>query len=95
MLHRALEFEVEGYLERHRDARDENGHALVTHNGKARPRKVTIGSGTMEVTAPRVRDERLDEDGDFAGSPMVSSMAAATWWPELGARTQVFSLPVA
>jgi transposase-like protein len=64
MLHRALEFEVEGYLERHRDARDENGHALVTRNGKARPRKVTIGSGTMEVTAPRVRDERLDEDGE-------------------------------
>ena len=64
MLHRALELEVEGYLERHRDARDETGHALVTRNGKARPRKVTIGSGTMEVTAPRVRDERLDEDGE-------------------------------
>jgi transposase-like protein len=64
MLHRALEVEVEGYLERHRDARDEAGHALVTRNGKARPRKVTIGSGTMEVTAPRVRDERLDEAGE-------------------------------
>jgi putative transposase len=64
MLHRALELEVEDYLERHHDARDENGHALVTRNGKARPRKVTIGSGTMEVTAPRVRDERVDEDGD-------------------------------
>ena len=64
MLHRALEFEVEGYLERHRGAGDENGHALVTRNGKARPRKVTVGSGTMEVTAPRVRDERLDEDGE-------------------------------
>ena len=64
MLHRALELEVEGYLERHRDARDETGHALVTRNGKARPRKVTIGSGTMEVTAPRVRDERLNEDGE-------------------------------
>jgi putative transposase len=64
MLHRALELEVEDYLERHHDARDENGHALVTRNGKARPRKVTIGSGTMEVTAPRVRDERADEDGD-------------------------------
>ena len=64
MLHRALEFEVGGYLERHRGARDENGHALVTRNGKARPRKVTVGSGTMEVTAPRVRDERLDQDGE-------------------------------
>jgi len=63
MLHRALELEVGQYLERHRDARDENGHALVTRNGKARPRKLTIGSGTMEVAAPRVRDQRVDEDG--------------------------------
>jgi putative transposase len=64
MLHRALELEVGQYLERHREARDERGHALVTRNGKARPRKVTVGSGTMEVTAPRVRDERVDEDGE-------------------------------
>ena len=64
MLHRALELEVEQYLERHRGARDENGHALVTRNGKARPRKVTVGSGTMEVTAPRVRDRRVDENGE-------------------------------
>ncbi len=64
MLHRALELEVEDYLERHHGARNENGHALVTRNGKARPRKVTIGSGTMEVTAPRIRDERVDEDGN-------------------------------
>ena len=64
MLHRALELEVEQYLERHDDARDEGGHALVTRNGKARPRKVTIGSGTMEVTAPRVRDKRVDDQGE-------------------------------
>ena len=64
MLHRALELEVEQYLERHGEARDENGHALVTRNGKARSRQVTIGSGTMEVTAPRVRDRRVDEQGD-------------------------------
>ena len=41
----------------------EKGHALVTRDGKARPRKVTIGSGTMAVTAPRVRDQRVDENG--------------------------------
>jgi len=64
MLHRALELEVEHYLDRHREARGESGHALVTRNGKARPRKVTIGSGTMEVTAPRVRDRRVDEHGE-------------------------------
>jgi putative transposase len=64
MLHRALEFEVEQYLKRHLDERDEKGHALVTRNGKARSRKVTVGSGTMEVTAPRVRDNRVDDDGE-------------------------------
>jgi transposase-like protein len=63
MLHRALEVEVAGYLERHREARDENGHALVTRHGKARTRQVTIGGGTMAVEAPRVRDRRIDEDG--------------------------------
>jgi transposase-like protein len=63
MLHRALEVEVEEYLERHDEARDEKGHALVTRHGKARPRQVTIGAGTMTVEAPRVRDRRVDEDG--------------------------------
>lgn len=64
MLHRALELEVDEYLGRHREARDENGRALVTRHGKARPRQVTIGAGTMTVEAPRVRDRRVDQSGD-------------------------------
>jgi transposase-like protein len=63
MLQRALEVEVAEYLERHRGARDEVGHALVTRHGKARPRQVTTGAGTMNVQAPRVRDRRVDEAG--------------------------------
>ena len=63
MLHRALEVEVAEYLERHRELRDENGHALVTRHGKARARSVTIGAGTMRVQAPRVRDRRVDANG--------------------------------
>lgn len=63
MLHRALEVEVEDYLERHRQARDGDGRALVTRHGKARPRQVTTGTGTMTVAAPRVRDRRVDESG--------------------------------
>jgi transposase-like protein len=63
MLHRALALEVEAYLERHREDRDEKGHALVTRHGKARPRRVTTGGGTMTVEAPRVRDRRVDEQG--------------------------------
>lgn len=58
MLSVALELEVEAYLAKHAEARDERGHALVVRNGKARARKVTVGSGTMEVEAPRVHDRR-------------------------------------
>lgn len=58
MLQEALEGEVADYVDRHRELRDEQGHAQVVRNGKARPRQVTVGSGTMEVTAPRVHDRR-------------------------------------
>lgn len=61
MLVSALEAEVAAYLETHRGDRDEWGHARVVRNGKARPRKVTIGSGTLEVAAPRVNDRREGE----------------------------------
>lgn len=52
--------EVEAYVAKHAEARDERGHALVVRNGRARPRKVTVGSGTFEVEAPRVHDRRPD-----------------------------------
>ncbi len=58
MLAVALELEVEAYLAKHAGARDERGLALVVRNGKARARKVTVGSGTVEVQAPRVHDRR-------------------------------------
>ena len=62
MLAQALEAEIADYIERHQE-RDENGRAQVVRNGRARPRKVTLGSGTIEVSAPRVDDRRQDEDG--------------------------------
>ena len=62
MLAQALEAEVAGYIARNQE-RDENGRALVVRNGKTRPRKVTVGSGTIEVRAPRVDDRRETEDG--------------------------------
>jgi putative transposase len=63
MLVAALEAEVAAYLEAHREERDE-GHALVVRNGKARTRKVTVGAGTIPVSAPRVNDRRTDADGE-------------------------------
>jgi putative transposase len=63
MLVTALEAEVAQYIETHQE-RDEAGHALVVRNGKARARKVTTGTGTFEVEAPRVNDQRVDDSGE-------------------------------
>ncbi len=59
MLAETLEAEVRAYLERHREERDERGHALVVRNGRGRPRTITVGSGQLEITAPRVNDKRI------------------------------------
>jgi putative transposase len=64
MLAAALEAEVASYIERHCNERDENGHALVVRNGKAQPRQLTLGSGTIEIAVPRVNDRRTDDDGN-------------------------------
>lgn len=58
MIASALEEEVEAYLARHRQERDERDHAQVVRNGRGQPRKVTTGAGTMEIRAPRVHDRR-------------------------------------
>jgi putative transposase len=63
MLMTALKFEVDSYVERHRAERDEQGHALVVRNGQASTRKVTLGSGSVELRTPRVNDRRHDEQG--------------------------------
>jgi transposase-like protein len=63
LLVQALEVEVAEYLETHQ-ARDENGHALVVRNGKARARQITLGSGAVQIQAPRVNDQRLGADGE-------------------------------
>jgi putative transposase len=63
MLAAALEAEVAAYVERFQGERDAEGRALVVRNGRARTRKVTVGSGTVEITAPRINDRRTDAEG--------------------------------
>ena len=63
MLMAALEEEVAAYLAAYHEERDDRGHARVVRNGRARARKVTVGAGTLEVRAPRVNDQRVDEQG--------------------------------
>ena len=59
MILAALEVEVEAYRQRHGDARDSRGHALVVRNGSARPRRLTLGAGTVTLRAPRLNDQRV------------------------------------
>lgn len=61
MIVAALEAEVDEYVASFVDEVDEGGKRLVVRNGRARERKLTVGSGTMPIKAPRVNDKRTDE----------------------------------
>src|SRR3954451_5920782 len=58
----ALKAEADDYVQRFADDRGEDGKRLVVRNGRARERRVTVGSGTVAVRAPRVNDKRIDEE---------------------------------
>ena len=62
MIAAALEAEVDEYVGSFVDELDEDGTRLVVRNGRARERRVTVGSGTVPVRAPRVNDKRVDEE---------------------------------
>ena len=62
MIAAALRAEADDYVERFADERDQDGKRLVVRNGRARERRVTVGSGTVPVRAPRVNDRRVDEE---------------------------------
>ncbi len=64
MIAAALRAEADEYVEGFGDELDDGGHRLVVRNGRARERKVTIGSGTIALRAPRVNDKRSDEEGE-------------------------------
>ncbi len=62
MIAAALRAEADEYVARFVGEVDEDGYRLVVRNGRARERKVTIGSGTIPLRAPRVNDKRVDEE---------------------------------
>jgi putative transposase len=61
MIAAALEAEVNEYVASFVDELDGDGKRLVVRNGRAKERKVTVGSGTLPIRAPRVNDRRVDE----------------------------------
>jgi putative transposase len=62
MIAAALEAEVEEYVSGLVEELDERGHRLVRRNGHARERRLTVGSGTVALEAPRVDDRRTDPE---------------------------------
>ena len=62
MIAAALEAEVDEYVASFSDELDEDGRRLVVRNGRAKERRVTVGSGTLPIRAPRVDDRRVDQE---------------------------------
>jgi len=63
MLAAAIENEVAEYVDRHAPLRDGQGHRLVVRNGRLPARQIQTGLGLVEVQQPRVKDRRIDEQG--------------------------------
>ncbi len=61
MIQAALELEVEQHIQKMHHLCDDQEHAMVVRNGKSRPRTVHLGSGSVEIVAPRVHDRRPEE----------------------------------
>ena len=61
MIAAALRAEADEYVSGLVEEVDEHGKRLVVRNGRARERRVTIGSGTVAIRAPRVNDKGVDE----------------------------------
>jgi transposase-like protein len=62
MLAEALRAEVDDYIARFAEVRDENGHRLVVRNGSHAARDVLTSAGSVPVVAPRVNDKRVDPE---------------------------------
>lgn len=58
MLTKAIEAEVEAYIEAHKSTVDESGHRLVVRNGRQKQRAIDTGIGQVEIEQPRVNDRR-------------------------------------
>ncbi|MCK5659087.1 MAG: IS256 family transposase [Alphaproteobacteria bacterium] len=59
MLEKALEIEVNLFLEKYQYILDEKGNRRVIRNGRSRSRKIVTGAGQIEVETPRVDDRIL------------------------------------
>ena len=60
MLQKALETEIDLFLEKYQYILDDKGNRKVVRNGRGRPRKIVSGAGQIEIEAPRIDDRVLE-----------------------------------
>ena len=61
MLQRALEVEVDLFLEQYQYILDDNGNRQVVRNGHNISRKIITGAGQLNIRTPRIDDRVLDK----------------------------------
>ena len=64
LVQRAVEVEVELFLERYQYLMDDTGHRQVVRNGHRPIRRIVTGAGPLEVATPRIDDRVLARHGD-------------------------------
>ena len=60
MLNKALEVEINSFVEKYQYLMDDDGNRLVVRNGYNNTRKIVTGAGQLEIETPRVDDRALD-----------------------------------
>ncbi len=97
MLQKALEIEVDLFLERYQYILDDNGNRKVIRNGRGRARKIVTGAGQLEIETPRVDDRVLEIHQDprfknlifllsYALSDFSTAKRGSTMW-RIGQKT--------
>lgn len=71
MLQAAINAEVDSFVDRHSDRRDEHGRRLVVRNGSLPAREILTGAGPVQVQQGRVRDNSPNSDERVQFSPSV------------------------
>ena len=64
LLQRALDVEVDLFLERYQYLMDDRGHRQVVRNGHRPLRRLVTGAGPVDVATPRIDDRVLERQGD-------------------------------
>lgn len=68
MLAEALECEVEEFIRRHRQKKDEKGHQLVVRNGYMLEREIQATCGNIKIRQPRIDDRKLPAEERFTSA---------------------------